>query len=135
MRMDFQPQTYTYKEIDGCSIQCDVYRPSFAPRRNSTILYIHGGCLIYGSRRDINLEQLRLYLEAGHVLVSIDYRLAPETKLPGIIEDLQDALRWVRDQGPAPFQSDAGCVAVVGHSASETPSYSANKRWLRSEMI
>jgi acetyl esterase/lipase len=114
--MTLEPETYTYKTIDGCAIRCDVYHPPTAGR-HSVVVYIHGGCLIYGSRRDIHPEQLRLYREAGHVLVSIDYRLAPETKLPAIIADLQDAFRWVREQGPGLFQADPERVAVVGHSA------------------
>jgi hypothetical protein len=34
---------------------------------------------------------------AGFAVVSIDYRLAPETKLAAILEDVQDACKWVRD--------------------------------------
>ena len=36
----------------------------------------------------------------GYALVSLDYRLAPEVKLPGIIDDVNDAFRWLRTQGP-----------------------------------
>ena len=62
-------------------------------------------------------DYLRRYLEAGFVVISIDYRLAPETKLPQIIEDLQDAFRWVRKTGPEAFQIDPQRVAVTGGSA------------------
>src|SRR5439155_13262304 len=51
------------------------------------------------------------------VVVSIDYRLAPETKLPAILEDLHDACRWVRAQGPGLFAADAKRLAVMGESA------------------
>jgi len=81
------------------------------------IVYIHGGGLIYGSRKGIRPRQLELYLKAGYTVVSIDYRLAPETKLPGIIEDLQEAFRWVRNNGPGLFSADPGQIVVVGHSA------------------
>jgi acetyl esterase/lipase len=50
-------------------------------------------------------------------VVSIDYRLAPETLLPAIIEDLRDAFRWVRVEGPILFDVDPRRIAVVGHSA------------------
>ena len=50
-------------------------------------------------------------------MASIDYRLAPETLLPAIIEDLRDAFRWVREEGPGLFDADPQRVAVVGHSA------------------
>ena len=41
----------------------------------------------------------------------------PETKLPAIIEDVEDAFRWVRQQGPALFGADPGRLAVLGGSA------------------
>jgi len=81
------------------------------------IVWIHGGCLMYGSREWIHPQQLAKYVGAGFTVVSIDYRLAPETLLPSIIEDLQDAFRWVRAEGPVLFDIDPQRIAVVGHSA------------------
>jgi acetyl esterase/lipase len=47
---------------------------------------------------------------------SIDYRLAPETKLPAIIEDVRDAFRWVRSQSGM-LHIDANRVGACGGSA------------------
>jgi acetyl esterase/lipase len=55
--------------------------------------------------------------ENGYVLVSLDYRLAPETQLPGIIEDIEDAFRWLRTEGPRQFHIDPDRIAVAGGSA------------------
>jgi acetyl esterase/lipase len=49
--------------------------------------------------------------------VSIDHRLAPETKLPGIVEDVRDAWRWIHDVGPRRFGIDPARVAMAGGSA------------------
>jgi len=38
-------------------------------------------------------------LNAGYVVVSIDYRLAPKVKLPAIIEDIRDAYDWCAKRG------------------------------------
>jgi acetyl esterase/lipase len=51
------------------------------------------------------------------VLVSFDYRLAPEAKLPAIIEDIEDAFRWLRREGANRFHIDSNRVAVTGGSA------------------
>jgi acetyl esterase/lipase len=65
----------------------------------------------------------RSLLDAGYALVSIDYRLAPETKLPAILEDVEDALRWVREadgplpEGPGLFRADTRRIGVAGGSA------------------
>ena len=57
------------------------------------------------------------YLDAGYAIVSIDYRLAPQAKLNQILEDLDEAYRWVRVDGPKLFRIDPNRIAVVGHSA------------------
>lgn len=115
--MTSTPMTHTYKTVGDCQIKADVYRPPAASAPTPAIIYIHGGCLIYGSRKGINPRQLAEYLHAGYAVVSIDYRLAPETKLPEIIADLQDAFRWIGESGPRLFDVDLQRLAVVGHSA------------------
>jgi acetyl esterase/lipase len=112
----FAKSTYTYKVVDGHAIKVDVYRPP-DNRMRAVILWIHGGALIFGDRTRMRNAQLGRYLQEGFIVVSIDYRLAPETKLPGIIEDLQDAYRWVRTQGALFFRANPQRIAVVGHSA------------------
>jgi acetyl esterase/lipase len=112
----FTKQTYTYKIAANCTIQADVYRPegdAICP----AILWLHGGALIFGNRETLNPDQMTTYLRAGCVVAAVDYRLAPETKLPTIIEDIQDAYRWLRESGPNLFQIDPDRIAVIGHSA------------------
>jgi acetyl esterase/lipase len=110
------PKTYTYKTVGELPIKADVYRlPGDEVR--PVIVWIHGGALISGSRNGPNPEQRKRYLKAGYVVVSIDYRLAPETKLNGIIEDVQDAFKWVRAKGPELYNINPKKVAVIGHSA------------------
>lgn len=114
---DPMPTTYTYKTVGDLPIKADVYRMPGDDVR-PVIVWIHGGALISGSRVNApNIEQRRRYLNAGYVLVSIDYRLAPETKLQGIIEDVQNAFKWVRTDGPRLYKIDPKKVAVIGHSA------------------
>jgi acetyl esterase/lipase len=61
-------------------------------------------------------DQRDRFLRAGYVVVAIDYRLAPETRLPEILEDIEDAHRWVRDQGPTLLRIDPRRVVAVGQS-------------------
>jgi acetyl esterase/lipase len=108
--------TYTYKTVGDLRIRADVYRkPDDAVR--PAILWLHGGALIMGNRRGLNAVQAEKYLHAGYTIVSIDYRLAPQAKLQQIIEDLVDAYRWIRVEGPKLFRIDPNRIAVVGHSA------------------
>jgi uncharacterized protein (TIGR03067 family) len=109
-------QTFTYKTVPQCAIKADVYQGTgSAP--HPVVVWIHGGALIMGSRGGIDSALLDKLLKEGYVVVSIDYRLAPETKLPAILEDLEDACKWVRAKGPELFAIDAKRMAVMGGSA------------------
>jgi acetyl esterase/lipase len=111
-------RTYTYKSASGCEIQADLLGGDRAgPATKPVVIWIHGGGLINGSRRGIPGFLRELAQGSGYAVVSIDYRLAPETKLPQIIEDLQDAHRWVRAEGPRLFGADPDRIVVCGGSA------------------
>jgi acetyl esterase/lipase len=81
------------------------------------VVWIHGGALIMGSRAGVPRELLDLCRADGYALVSLDYRLAPEVKLPAIIEDVQDAFRWLHDKGPKLLAIDPAKLVVTGGSA------------------
>ena len=89
-------QTFTYKTA-GCEIRADVYGVSEGAAKPA-LLWIHGGALILGNRKGSVRPFHAGLLDQGYVIVSIDYRLAPETKLPAIIEDVQDAWKWMHER-------------------------------------
>src|SRR5215471_17242788 len=111
-----EKKTYTYKTVDKLEIQADVYSNK-AERLRPTLIWIHGGALIMGDRRGIDDTFRDQLAAAGFAVMSIDYRLAPETKLAAILEDVQDACKWARDKGPELFQADPRRIAVAGNSA------------------
>ncbi len=115
-KIHYTKNTYTYKIVDNCKIRADVYRYSDEKVR-PVIVWIHGGALIFGIRNWLPFEQLEMYLKKGYTVVAIDYRLAPETKLTEIIEDIEDAYAWVRIKGPDLFKVDSERIVVVGNSA------------------
>ncbi|MEO2013296.1 MAG: alpha/beta hydrolase [Fuerstiella sp.] len=108
--------TYTYKRVGSLEIKADVHRADDDVMR-PVVVWIHGGALINGHRAGVSGRVKKRMLEAGYVIVSIDYRLAPETKLPGIIEDVEDAFKWIRKDGAALFHADTRRIAVMGGSA------------------
>jgi acetyl esterase/lipase len=108
--------SYTYKTVGKLQIKANVIRPNDNARRPA-VMWIHGGALIVGCRCDVTRQMRDAFLAAGCALVSIDYRLAPETKLPQIIEDVRDAYTWLHEQGEKLLNVDAGRIAVLGGSA------------------
>jgi acetyl esterase/lipase len=109
-------KTYTYKVVGDLPIKADVYRPDDDGVRPG-VVWMHGGALIVGSRRGVPRGLRDLCRDNGFVLVSVDYRLAPEVKLPQIIEDVQDAFRWIREKGPELFHIDPQRLVASGGSA------------------
>ncbi|WIV12669.1 alpha/beta hydrolase [Proteiniborus sp. MB09-C3] len=107
--------TYMYKKTDDCSIYLDFY--SSNKKNSPVIIYTHGGALIWGSRKNINPKQVDLYNEAGYSVISLDHRLAPETKLKHIVEDINDAIVWVKENGEDLLGIDNNRIAMVGSSA------------------
>ena len=111
-----EPQTLVYKQAGECDIKADLFGLSTSERKPVAV-WIHGGALILGSRRlGPNARVLRSLLDKGFAVISIDYRLAPETKLPGIIEDVQDAFRWIVASADK-FRIEPNRLVVCGGSA------------------
>ena len=113
---DIMKQTFTYKRVGALEIKADVLRPDTGSPR-PVLAWIHGGALINGNREGIDTRLKDAMLAAGYVVVSLDYRLAPETQLPEIITDVEDGLRWIHDRGPELFGARADRIAVAGGSA------------------
>lgn len=109
-------KTYTYKKAGDLEIKADVYRADDETIR-PVVVWIHGGALINGHRAGISGRVKQWALDSGYALVSIDYRLAPETQLPEIIRDLEDAFTWIRQDGRKLFHIDPERLAVTGGSA------------------
>lgn len=111
-----QPRTFIYKSAGGCDIKADVFGTP-AVNHKPVAVWIHGGALIFGSRKlSPNARVLQSLLGAGFSVISIDYRLAPETKLPAIVEDVQDAFRWIRAHADT-LHIEPERIAVSGGSA------------------
>ncbi|MBI1314021.1 alpha/beta hydrolase fold domain-containing protein [bacterium] len=113
---EFVRETAAYKTVGDLAIHADVYRPP-GEQVVPVIVWIHGGALINGHREAVS-GQIRHYAQSrGFALVSIDYRLAPETKLPAILDDIKDAFVWIRGRGARQFHLDPQRIVVTGGSA------------------
>lgn len=93
-----------------------VYRPKALTAGAGAILHIHGGGYIFGSPEMSHPRNVRLSLALSCVIVSVDYRLAPETPFPGPLEDCYAALQWLHGEAQA-LGVDLTRIAIAGESA------------------
>ena len=83
---------------------------------NRRILYIHGGSWISGSLAGYRAFLSRVSQAAKAVVLSVDYRLAPEYLFPAGLEDCVQAYQWMRENGPD-GNEPAGATYLMGDSA------------------
>lgn len=80
------------------------------------LVYLHGGGYVIGNRQTHDVLCRRLAVEAGCIVVSVDYRLAPEHPFPAPTNDCLAAFRWVAESA-ASLGGDPTRVAIAGDSA------------------
>lgn len=94
-----------------------VYTPrEKASGARGLILYCHGGGFVLGDLDTYDSVCRAICREGGCVVVSVDYRLAPEHPFPAAVEDCHGALDWVAAHA-AELGGDARRIAVCGDSA------------------
>jgi acetyl esterase/lipase len=116
-KIDFNKRTFCFKKTDRHEIMADVYATDATAKR-PVIVYFHGGGFIFGNR-EIGLQPVLrdVLLKHDFIIVSADYRLAPETKIDRIFKDAEDVYAWTIEEGPKLFNADADKVIVMGTSA------------------
>lgn len=116
-QQSYVKNVFVYKVVNGHEIKANIFLPDTI-QKHPVVIYYHGGGFIFGNR-DHGLEDvLRDKLLAhNYAVVSADYRLAPETKLAEILNDVRDAVIWLRENGTKQFSIDGNKIAVAGGSA------------------
>ena len=101
---------------DAPEVDVIVYRPPQSDIALPCIFHIHGGGYILGKagQRDAKHRDLAAGLHCA--IVTVDYRLAPETPFPGPIDDCYAALQWLFAEA-ANLGIDAARIGVMGESA------------------
>ena len=92
-----------------------VYTPD-APASRPLVMWFHGGGHVIGDLDTYDAVCRDLAAESGAVVVSVDYRLAPEHRFPAAVEDCYAATVWAAEHA-GELGADAARLAVAGESA------------------
>ncbi len=105
-----------YAKVGDTELKMDLYYPDpAAPKTNAAVVVIHGGAWISGDRKQ--MAQLSQYFASrGLFAAAVQYRLAPKSTWPAMIDDVQTATRYLRANA-AKFGFDPKRMGACGASA------------------
>jgi acetyl esterase/lipase len=105
----------TYLTANNYEAKLDVYAPRPAAAPTPTLIYIHGGGWVGGTKESAMLS-IMPYLEMGWAVVNVEYRLGRVSLAPAAVEDCRCALRWVIAHAKE-YNFDPARLVLTGHSA------------------
>lgn len=88
---------FIYKSLNSVGENLNLMASLYSSQVNNSkavILYFHGGGLLMGQREDLPQYHLDRLTKSGYSILAFDYRLAPETTFPLILEDVLDAIDY-----------------------------------------
>ena len=100
----------------GVDIPIRFYRPPAVSGPLPAVINFHGGGWAQGNIEQSEWAASRIAVRAGVVVISVDYRLAPEHVFPAAVEDSWATTTWVHDNA-ADLGIDPAGISVMGDSA------------------
>ena len=101
---------------DGHLVPMRVYRPTAAREPLPVVVYFHGGGWVLGNTRMYDPLCTFLARTVDVVVVSVDYRMAPEFRAPTAVHDSVDSVRWLAEHADS-LGGNASRLVVAGDSA------------------
>jgi acetyl esterase len=102
---------------DGDPLELRLYQGPQGPGSVLPLLvYAHGGGFVTGNLDTDHAQCVELARDGGCLVVSVDYRLAPENPCPAALDDVDAAFRYVVENC-TDLDADAGRIALMGRDA------------------
>jgi len=105
-----------FSVVDGKSLALDIYRPDMASDDRPALIYVHGGGFLFGDKKDQGLPLCNHMAALGWVCFNVNYRLSPGATWPDQLQDIQAAIRWIREHA-SEYGIDPNFIALTGNSA------------------
>lgn len=103
-----------YGEADGKKLLLDAHIPETAGK-HPVLIIIHGGGWMSGDK-ETDIVPVLAAAATNFTWFTINYRLAPTNRWPACYDDVQTAIRWVK-QHAAEYKGDPNHIALIGYSA------------------
>jgi len=102
--------------VDGRTIAARLYIPGNAGAISAGVIFFHGGGFIFGDLDSHDGACRRLCRSSGVRILAVDYRLAPEHRMPAAHDDAEAAVRWVFNHA-SQLGLDRNRIGLCGDSA------------------
>ncbi|GGC76385.1 alpha/beta hydrolase [Enterococcus wangshanyuanii] len=126
-------QEFCYSQLDDLLLSMTFYSNERLSESKATLLYFHGGGLVYGERDDLPISYCELLVENGYNLLTIDYPLAPECKLSTIESSLQKATDWFLNNYQTKLGLPKADYFLFGRSAGGYLAYLLSSKYQKPE--
>ena len=104
-----------YKNVNGKSLQLDIYKPKNLTEPAPLLVFVHGGGWKGGKRSDY-LVYLLDYAKKGYITATVSYRLKKDSIYPACVQDVSDATHWLFSNAEK-YGYDPDRIAMIGGSA------------------
>ena len=112
-------EVHSIEDRDADGVPVRIYRPVETTEPSTALVYLHGGGFVVGSIETHDGITRALAKRAGCVVISVDYRLAPEHQYPAALDDAWKATKWVLENAEE-LGIDVNKVGVGGDSVGGT---------------
>ncbi len=104
-----------YNTVDSTDLHLDIYYPENINKKQPLLLFIHGGGLSKGNKKDY-LRYTCDFAQRGYVTATVQYRFVDKVKYPEQIYEVISAVRWLKQNADS-FHIDTSKIALIGGSA------------------
>ncbi len=101
----------------GRPLKADLLQPPpGVPHTGVAMIFVHGGGWWYGRKNIRKFPYFQRLVAQGHVVMDIDYTLAPRSSILGMVKDVKQAILWLKQQADT-FGVNPARVVLTGQSA------------------
>ncbi len=101
---------------EGVEVRCLLYKPAEGGSGRPGYVHIHGGGYVMGSADASDIGNVAICAKLGAVVLSVDYRLAPEHPIPAPLDDCYAGLAWMHENADD-LGVDRSRIGIGGESA------------------
>jgi acetyl esterase/lipase len=129
-----KPEFISFVTEDNIKLNLNLHRAK-NNRKNITILYFHGGGLLYGVRDDLPEIYINQFLNSGYDFLALDYPLAPESKLDMILKSACEILFFYLKNLDKVFALENNRYVLFGRSAGAYLCFMLCDRLIKTEAL